>query len=433
MKLINFLTHDIWRITENELSKTKRILYRFVKIVVLSVRAFIQERLSVKASALTYSILFAVVPMFSLIVAIGRGFGVEAMIEKSLEESFIAQANMIPTVMGFVKRYLETTQGGLFIGIGLIILLVSVMNFFIQVELAFNGIWQVKKPRSVIRQFTLYFSALFIVPVFIVLSSGFTIYFNTMVEKSFFYDILSPFLRFSVKFAPYFVNWIIFTIMYLVIPNTKVNFKDAAIAGVLAGSAFQLFQVLYINGQVLLSRYDVVYGSFAAIPLLLLWLQISCLIVLLGAEISYASQNIQNFEYEADSKNISIRYKNFLTLFITWLVVKRYEAQKPPLNSYQISDENRIPIRLTNQILSTLTDAGVLVEVFNETDRNKSYQPAIDIHQLTINLLFEKTESFGAAHFLENKNPVLDEFWQKTHVNSDIMDFRNKNLLVKDL
>ncbi len=433
MKLINFLTHDIWRITEYELSKTKRILYRFVKIVVLSVRAFIQERLSVKASALTYSILFAVVPMFALIVAIGRGFGVEAMIEKSLEESFIAQADMIPTVMGFVKRYLETTQGGLFIGVGLVILLVSVMNFFIQVELAFNGIWQVKKPRSVIRQFTMYFSALFIVPVFIVLSSGFTIYFNTMVEKSFFYDILSPFLRFSVKFAPYFVNWIIFTIMYLVIPNTKVNFKDAAIAGVLAGSAFQLFQVLYINGQVLLSRYDVVYGSFAAIPLLLLWLQISCLIVLLGAEISYASQNIQNFEYEADSKNISVRYKNFLSLFIVWLVVKQYQNQLPPLNSNQIAAENRIPIRLVNQILSTLTDAGVLIEVFNETDRLKSYQPAIDIQQLSIALLFEKIESFGAEHFLENKNPVLDEFWTKTHVNSNVMDLNNKNLLVKDI
>lgn len=433
MKIINFLSHDIWRMTEYELSKTRRLLYRFVKIVVLSTRAFIQDRLSVKASALTYSILFAVVPMFALIVAIGRGFGVESLIEKSLQESFFAQANMIPTVMGFVKRYLETTQGGLFIGVGLVVLLVSVMNFFIQVELAFNGIWQVKKPRSVINQFTMYFSALLIVPVFIALSSGFTIYFNTMVEKSFLYDILSPFLRFSVKIAPYFINWIIFTIMYLVIPNTKVNFKDAAIAGVLAGSAFQLFQVLYINGQVLLSRYDVVYGGFAAIPLLLLWLQISCLIVLLGAEISYASQNIQNFEYEADSKNISIRYKNFLTLFIVWLVVKQYEKQLPPLNTAQIATENRIPIRLVNQIMSALNDAGVLIEVFNETDRKKAYQPAIDIQQLSIGVLFDKVETFGAQHFLENKNPILDEFWTKTHTLADLVDGRNSHLLVKDI
>lgn len=433
MKLINFITHDIWRITEHELSKTRRLLYRFVKIVVLAFRAFITERLSVKASALTYSILFAVVPMFALIIAIGRGFGVESLIEKSLEESFVAQANMIPTVMGFVQRYLETTQGGLFIGVGLIVLLVSVMNFFIQVELAFNGIWQVKKSRSVVNQFTMYFSAMLIIPFFIVLSSGISIYINTILNKSVFYDILSPFLRFSVKFSPYLLNWIIFTIMYLVIPNTKVKFKDAAVAGVLAGSAFQLFQVLYINGQVLLSRYNVVYGSFAAIPLLLLWLQISCLIVLLGAEISYASQNIQNFEYEADSKNISIRYKNFLTMFITWLVVKQYEAQNPPLSPNQIALEHKIPIRLVNQLLSALVDAGVLIEVFNETSRIKTYQPAIDIHQLSLHVLFEKMESFGSEHFLENKNPVLDEFWTKTHSKSNLMDSGNRNLLVKDI
>ncbi|MFZ4582420.1 MAG: YihY/virulence factor BrkB family protein [Paludibacter sp.] len=433
MKLINFLSHDIWRMTEQELSKTRRLLYRFVKIVVLAVRAFITERLNVKASALTYSILFAVVPMFALIVAIGRGFGVEALIEKSLEESFFAQANMIPTVMGFVKRYLETTQGGVFIGIGLIILLVSVINFFIQVELAFNEIWQVKKSRKVVSQFTMYFSAMLIIPFFMVLSSGLSIYINTILGKTVFYDILSPFVQFSVRLAPYFVNWIIFTIMYLVIPNTKVNFKDALIAGVLAGSAFQLFQVLYINGQVLLSRYDVVYGSFAAIPLLLLWLQISCLIVLLGAEISYASQNIQNFEYEADSKNISTRYKNFLTLFITWLVVKQFEKQLPALSSNQIALEQKIPIRLVNQLVSMLVDAGVLIEVFNETHRIKTYQPALDINQLSVSVLYDKIESFGTEHFLENKNVVLDDFWHKTQTMNAVDRFASAKTLIKDI
>lgn len=433
MKLFNFLSQGIWRMTEQELSRTRRLLYRFVKIVVLAVRAFINERLSVKASALTYSILFAVVPMFALIVAIGRGFGVESMIEKSLEESFIAQANMIPTVMGFVKRYLETTQGGVFIGIGLVILLVSVINFFIQVELAFNEIWQVKKSRKVVSMFTMYFSAMLIIPFFMVLSSGLSIYINTILSKAVFYDILSPFVKFSVRLAPYFVNWLIFTVMYLVIPNTKVNLKDALIAGILAGSAFQLFQVLYINGQVLLSRYNVVYGGFAAIPLLLLWLQISCLIVLLGAEISYASQNIQNFEYEADSKNISTRYKNFITLYIVWLIVKRFENQQPAMSSNQIALDQKIPIRLVNQQLSVLVDAGVLIEVFNETKRNKTFQPAIDINQLSLSVLFEKIESFGSEHFLENKNPELDAFWSRTHANSSVMDFNNRNLLVKNI
>lgn len=433
MRLINFITHDIWRLTEQELSKTQRFAYRIVKVVILSTRNFIDERLNVKASALTFSILFALIPMIALIMAIGRGLGVENLIEKSLNQSFEAQANVIPILMGFVQRYLESTQGGLFIGVGLAILLFSVMNFFIQVELAFNEIWQVKKARSTVNRFTMYFSAMLIIPIFIVLSAGISIYINAILEKSMSYEILSPIVRLGVKAIPYLLNFSLFTIMYRAIPNTKVNIKDAIIAGVIAGTAFQLFQVLYINGQVLLSRYNVVYGSFAAIPLLLLWLQISCLIVLLGADIAYASQNIKNYEFEADSKNISIRYKKFLTLFLTWLVVKQYENQKPPLSITQLSDEHQIPIRLANQILSHLVESNVLIEVFNEADANKCYQPAIDIHVLTLSLFFEKIECHGAEHFLENKNPILDEFWNKTHSKTDFTETINGDILIKNL
>jgi len=324
-RTLNFVRFDIWRITEHELSRNRRIVYRFIKTIILGIRGFIDEDLNVKASALTYSILFAIIPLFAMIIAIAKGFGIEKLIRSSLEGTLIGQADLIPTVMQFVERYLDTTQGGLFIGIGLAVLFYSVMNFFMQVERAFNGIWQVKKSRSLIRQFSTYFSSILIIPIFIVFSSGLSIFINSAIAQSFLYDVLSPLLRFGVKFTPYIIDWIVFTVMYMVIPNTKVRFLNALIAGVVAGTAFQLFQFMYIHGQVYLSRYNIVYGSFAAIPLLLLWLQISCLIVLLGAEISYAAQNFKNFEFEMDTRTISTRYKNFLTLFITYVVVKQFE------------------------------------------------------------------------------------------------------------
>lgn len=433
VSIYNFVRFDIWRITEYELSRTRKFLYRLVKIVILATRGFINERLNVKASALTYSILFAVVPMFALIIAIGRGFGVEELIKKALQDSFVAQADMLPTVMEMVSRYLETTQGGLFIGIGLAILIISVMNFFIQVEMAFNSIWQVKKPRSVINQFTMYFSAMLIIPILIVLSSGLSIYISTELSKTFIYSLFSPFLKFSVNLVPYFINWIIFTLLYLIIPNTRVKFGNALLAGILAGTAFQLFQMLYINGQVYLSRYNVVYGSFAAIPLLLLWLQISCLIVLLGAEISYASQNIQNFDYEIDSRNISKRYKNFLTLFITHQIIKQFEEQKPPLSSFQIAQYYKLPIRLVNQILAELIDTKVLIEVFCDSKRSKTYQPALDINQLTVTMLFEKLESYGSEEFLTNKNSELDDFWSKTKALNLSNRVESNSILIKDI
>jgi membrane protein len=432
-KIYKFIRYGIWRITETELTKSRSIFYNFIKTLILAIRGYIRDDLNVRASALTYSLLFAIVPIFALIIAIGKGFGVEKLIENSMQGTFISQANLIPTVMGFVDKYLETTRGGLFIGIGLAVLFWSVMNFFIQVESSFNKIWQVKRSRSIIRQFTTYFSAILIIPVLIVLTSGLSIFINTTISQSFLYHIINPLLRFGVNLAPYFVNWIVFTMMYLVIPNTHVRFFNAMIAGIVAGTSFQIFQILYIDSQIYMSRYNVVYGGFAAIPLLLLWLQISCLIVLLGAEISYASQNIHNFEYEVDTDNISIRYKNFLSLFISYVIVKQFEELKPSLSSNQIATNYKLPIRLVNQILSRLVDISVIIEVFSDSTKRKTYQPAVDINSLTVNRLFDKLDNYGSELFLTNKNQLLDSFWQKILKIKQRSEKEAKPLLIKDL
>jgi len=433
VQIYNFIRYDIWRITENELSHNRRSLYRFLKTLVLAVRGFINDDLNVRASALTYSVLFAIIPLFALIFAIGKGFGVDKLIENSFQDTFIGQSDMIPAIMGFVDRYLKTTQGGIFIGVGIAILFWSVMNFFMQVERAFNRIWQVKESRSFIRKFSTYFSAILIVPLIIVFSGGLSIYVSSAVKQTYVYDVLSPLLRFGVKLIPYFINWVVFTILYIAMPNTRVRFYNALIAGVIAGSAFQAFQMLYINGQVYLSRYNVVYGSFAAVPLLLLWIQISCLIVLLGAEISYASQNINNFDFELDTNNISTRYKNFLILFITYVIVKQFEEQKSPLSAEQIVLRYKLPIRIVNQSLSKLVEVSVLSEVQSENTKFKIYQPAIDINQLTVSLLFNKLEIHGSELFLTNKNELLDIFWQKTLDIKQQSEEHTEQILIKDM
>lgn len=432
-KSYNFVHYGIWQITEHELSRSKWWLVKLGRVIILAIKGYIHDGLNRRASALTYSILFALVPVVALLIAISRGFGVEAMLESTLQESFAAQAELVPTIMDFVTRYLETAQGGVFIGIGLAILLYSVMNFFTQVESIFNDIWHVKKSRSFVNRFSMYFSAVFLIPILVVFSSGLSIYISAILTQSPLYEFFSPFYRFLVKFAPVFVNWVIFTLIYSLIPNTKVKFVNSLIAGIIAGSAFQLFQVLYINGQVYLSRYDVVYGSFAAIPLLLLWLQISCLIVLLGAEISYAAQNIRTFEYENSAKNISHRYNNFLMLFIVHRIVKHFEEGLPPLSAARISEEYLLPICLTNNILDRLTDSRVIIEVFNDDERNKTYQPARDINSITINWVFEQCENFGSSDFLQNKNANLYDFGKKFDVITKQNSCEKYNILVKDI
>jgi membrane protein len=429
--IYNFLRYEIWQVTEYELSKVRRYSYRFIKTIILAIRGFVVDNLYIRASALTYSILFAIVPLFALIVAVAKGFGFEEIIVNSLRGTQVGQANFIPTIMEFVDRYLKTAQGGIFIGVGLLVLLASVMSFFRQVERAFNSIWQVKKQRSFGRQLSTYFSSVLIIPVLIIFSSGLSIFFNSKVSQSFIYDVLTPLLRFGVKFTPYIINWLVFTILYLVIPNTRVRLYNALIAGLVAGTAFQLFQLLYIHGQNYLSRYNIVYGSFAAIPLLFLWLQVSCVIVLFGAEISYASQNIQNFEYEFDTNHISTRYKNFLTLFITYVVVKRFENQQESLTAEDIAHTYRLPIRIVNQLITKLVEVAVFIEV--QTGKTMTYLPAFDINKLTVNLLFSRLDNHGSELFLANKNEMLDSFWQKTLNLKEQSDETIQHVLVKDL
>jgi membrane protein len=432
MKLFTFFRKDIWEISEDELSVNKARLIRFVKIFILSIRGFVSDQINVKASALTYSVLLAIVPFLALIMAIARGFGVDKFIEDSLQRTMIAQPDSVPVIMGFIDRYLKLAQGGIFIGVGLIILFWSIMAFMRKVENAFNSIWHVKKSRSIVRQFSTYFSFILIIPILLVFSSGLSIFVNSAITHSFVYDVLNPIMRFAVKFTPYVLDWLAFTLLYLMIPNTRVRFVHAFLAGFVAGSIFQLFQLLYIHGQVFLSRYNVVYGGFAAIPLFFIWLQFSCLIVLLGAEISFASQNIKNYEHNLDIKKISVRYKNFLTLFIAHVIVKQFEDKKAPLTSEQIAVKYKLPIRLTNQLISDLVDTKILIQIHSETSRLVHYLPAFDINQLTVNLLFERLESKGSEMFLINKDELIDKFWHKTLEIRDLSDKHLKELLIKD-
>ena len=430
--LYNFILYDIWRITGNELTRSRRFFYGVIKTIYLAFRGYSRNKLSVRAAALTYSITFAIVPLIALMVTIAKGFGIESFIEKTLQDTFIAQANLIPATMGFVEKYLETMQGGLFIGIGVAILLYSVMNLFMQIEATLNNIWQVQKSRSIFKQFTTYFAGVVLFPLLLAITSGLSIYINGILKNTFIYQIYSPFEQFTVALVPYLTGILMFTIIYLIVPNTRVRFVNALIAGTVAGIAFQLFQMLYVNGQISLTRYNAVYGGFAAIPLLLIWLYVSCLIFLVGAEISYVSQNLRNFDYEVDTDNISNRYKTYLEFFVAYIIVKRFENDKPPMTAEDIVNEYKLPIRLLNQILSILTNSKIIIAV-KQDNNETAYQPALDINLLTMNMMYSKIDLRGSDMFLNLKNDEMDAFWHKMLELQAKTDKIREKILLKDL
>lgn len=432
-KMYRFARYDVWRITESELTRGWRFLYRLIKVIVLSVRGFFNDELNLKASALTYSILFAIVPIFAIVLAVAKGFGFETAVEYWLNNSFLKNTEVIPVIMGFVERYLETAQGGIFLGIGILILLWSVTIFFMQVEMSFNSIWQVRKSRSIVRQFTAYLSILLLIPIMVVVSAGFSIYINSRLPALQEIRLISPLVTFLIKLIPFVIMWTMFTLMYIIIPNVKVRLWSAAISGLITGTAFQLFQMLYIWGQVYLTRYNVVYGSFAAIPLLLLWLQISCLIILFGAELSYVAQNVRNYDYEVDTKKINRRYRDYVALFLTYRVVKCFEAGEAPYSAEQLSLENHLPIRLVTQLLQELVEGRVLTEVYTDGAQAKTYQPALDINTLTVEKVVRTIDLQGTECFLQSPTEEMNLFWTKLLETKAYVKETYANILIKDI
>lgn len=429
-----FVTYDIWRITENEVTRTKYSLYTIIKTVYLCINRFTKDRLANKASALTYSTLLAIVPILAILFAIARGFGFSNLMEHQLRTGLGGNPETTEAIFSFVDSYLSQTKGGVFIGIGLIMLLWTVINLISSIEITFNRIWQVKKARSMYRKITDYFSMLLLMPILIVVSGGLSIFMSTMLKEMHDFVLLGPMLKFLIRLIPFAITWIMFTGLYAYMPNTKVKLKHALISGILAGTAYQAFQFLYISGQLWVSRYNAIYGSFAALPMFLLWLQISWTICLFGAELAYAGQNIRNFSFDKDTQNISRRYRDFISILIMSLIAKRFEQNREPYTAELISEENHIPIRLTNQILYRLQEINLIHEVVtDEKSTDIAYQPSIDINQLNVGLLLDRLDSYGSENFKIDKEEEFSNEWKVLMESREEYYKKASKVLLKEL
>lgn len=395
-KLIHFLNIDIWRITRQDVSLPRYYIYSIVKKLVLAIEITTTKRISNSAAALTYSTLLAIVPIFAVVFAIARGFGYNKYIEEWFRSSLSSQPQAAEIIIGFVNSYLIHTRSGLFLGIGLIFMLFTVIMLISNIEQTFNYIWQVKKPRSVFRTITDYTSMFLLVPIVIVITSGISIFMATVCNEVEDYLLLAPLLRFLITLMPYILMSAVFIALYVFMPNTKVKTSSAILPGILAGVAMQGLQFFYIHSQIWVSSYNAIYGSFAALPLFMLWIQISWIICLFGAELCYANQNLEEFAFKAKSEDLSHRYKLMLSIILAGLVCENFSEGRKPYTALQLKLKTGIPIRIVNELLYELTRINILTEITNDEKGETSYyQPAECVTRLSVGLLIDRMEAFG--------------------------------------
>ena len=418
-KIINYVTTDIWRIRLKDHPRKRIFFIKHLRVVLLALRGFYEDKCSLRASALTFYSLLSIVPVVALIFGIAKGFGSDKSLEKQLLEKFPGQEEVLMQVMGFARSLLEQTKGGMVAGIGLAVLFWIVIKLLSNIEHSFNDIWGIKKPRSTVRKITDYISIMLICPVLIIVFA--------------FLGFFSPLIFFSFKLLPYCVICGAFTFIYIFMPNTKVKFWYGLIAGVIAGITYQAAQWGYINSQVGVAQYNAIYGSFAALPLFLIWLQISWLIVLFGAEISFALQNIDTYEFEPDCSRISRSYKRLLALQITHLITKNFSNEVKPLTATQISHALEIPIRLVHQILYELVECGIAAETKTEDDQEFAYQPACTINLLTIKHVIDALDKSGTDNIPVAQNRELIILSETLQTFNDTIEKSSANKLLKDI
>ena len=398
-KIIQFLKIDVWRIRERNLSRLKSFLLRLLRILILSLRGVFEDKCQLRASALTFYSLLSLVPVVAVVFGITRGFGLEAALKKLLLENLEGQEEIVTRIIEFANNFLDSFTSSLVTGVGVGILLLSIIMVLSNIESSFNDIWGIRKGRNITRKISNYLSLILICPLLFVVSSTITVVITSQIEfvikKIPLSEIITPAVGSMLKLLPYGVIWILFTFIYVFMPNTKVNFRSGALAGIIAGTIYQLFQWGYINFQIGVSKYNAIYGSFAALPLFLIWLQYSWLIVLFGAEISFAHQNVDTYEFERDCKKLSHSFKKLLSLRIVHFLVKHFSDQGKQWNERQISQELEIPILGVRQILYELVESGIISEVRTNKDGEVAYQPARETDMMTIKYVIDTLEHNG--------------------------------------
>jgi membrane protein len=436
-RIIKFIKEEIWVVELTSYPKFASYLIRQLRIIILAWKGFQKNRINLHASALTFYSLLSVVPVAALAFGISKGFGFEEKMEKIIHDLFAGREDLSAAadyLIDFANNMLLEINGGFIAGVGLVVLLWSVMQLLGNIEDSFNAIWEIKKARPFIRKFSDYLAMMMVLPVLFLLASSATVYLSSYFSNSTgFLQYIGPLVTFLINLVPYLIIYLLFTLLYVVMPNTKVNFKYGLYAALISGTIYQIIQWVYIEFQVGVSRYGAIYGSFLALPLFLIWLQLSWLIVLLGAELSFAYQNIEKYEYESEALKIPLDKKRLVTFLILHQIIKGFMNGDQPLSASQISHKLGIPIRLVRDILFELNESGLLAETTTESPRERAFLPSVDINQMTITYVQNKLDLQGHDMSLAVDNEDLKNLKLVRNELFKSMEKSPANKLLKDI
>jgi membrane protein len=435
--VLEFLKTDVWKINEAESPLPKRVAIRFLRVLLLTFHGFTEDRIHLRASALTFYTLLSIVPVLAMAFGVAKGFGFEDTLKTFIIEKLEGQEEVARQIVDFAVKLLENVKGGLVAGIGLVILLYTVLKILSHIESSFNDIWGIESHRPFFRQITDYFSIMFIGPIFFIVSSALSVFLTSgareATQRIWLLAAVGPAIFFSLKLLPILLLWVLFTILYLFMPNTRVKFIPALIAGIITGLLLEFFQGMYIDFQVGVAKYNAIYGSFAALPLFFIWLQFSWLIVLFGAEIAYACQHHTTHRFEKEIRSISPYTQKLLALQIVHFLVSHFSGSKTSWKTDEISQALDIPRHMIRGVMRELESAGMVSQLVTEDNSPALFQPAKDPGALTIKSVIDALDQRGDNELFLPESETLQKLSQRMKVFSDLVAASPANQCLKEI
>ena len=439
-RILDFFKTDIWEIRLKDLSPMQAFLIKYLRIILLASRGFMRDHCQKTASVLTYYSLLNVVPVVAVAFAIAKGFGLEKLIEKQIlqmADKANWEADITHQIITFSHKLLEQAKGGLIAGIGVILLFWTVISILGKIEDSLNEIWEVKKSRTLVRKFSDYMAMMVFAPILIIISSSATVLVasqvKVIVNKIAVLGVFSKGIFLLLNLLPYVSIWVLLTMVYVIMPNIRIPIRACIFGGIAAGTIAQIVQWIYIKFQIGVASYGALYGSFAALPLFLAWLQMSWMIVLLGAEIAYAYEHYETFGFHPDYSRISVSSKRLLVLRIFHLLTKKFNLGEKSLTPIQIAHILEIPVRLVRRLLNELTDVGLVVETVQGIKNEVTFQPGRTIETITVKFALDEYEKHGIAKIPDNSSDEAEKISSFLKEISDTIEKSPGNIRLKEI
>jgi len=439
-RFLAFFKNGIWEIQLKNLSPLKAFSVKYLRIILLASRGFARDNCQKTASVLTYYSLLNLVPVVAVAFAMAKGFGLEKLIEKQIlqmAEKANWQADITTQLISFSHNLLNQAKGGLIAGVGIVLLFWTVISIMGKIEESLNEIWEIKKSRTLIRKFSDYITMMVLGPVLLIISSSATILVasqvKVIVNKIAVLGVFSKVIFLLLNLLPYASIWVLFTMLYLIMPNTKIAVRSAILGGVAAGTIAQIVQWVYIKFQIGVASYGAIYGSFAALPLFLGMLQMSWMIVLFGAEIANANEHYETFGFHPDYSRMSVSSKKILMLRIFHLLTKKFSLGEKPLSVHQIAYALEIPVRLVRQFLLELSDVGLVVETTKGIKGEVAFQPGRTIENITVKFALDEYEKYGTTKIPDYQSDEAEKISRYFKDISETIEKSPSNLRVKEI